>query len=118
MGGVVGVVKRDGPALEETQVETAPRLFNPAALAIVAAARIIQLTDARDASSRPATDIIDESLIEATAAVGATLEGKTAKQKNPHPRGTLSWLASTTARLGGWSRYSKPPEPQTTAPRY
>ena len=112
---VFRVLKRDGLALEETQVETAPRLFNLAALAIVAAARIIQLTDARDASSRPATDIIDESLIEATAAVGATLEGKTAKQKNPHRRGSLSWLAWITARLGGWHGYYKPPGPKTMA---
>ena len=109
------MLKRDGLALEETQVETAPRLFNLAALAIVAAARIIQLSDARDASSRPATDIIDESLIEATAAVGATLEGKTAKQKNPHRRGSLSWLAWITARLGGWHGYYKPPGPKTMA---
>ena len=112
---VFRVLKRDGLALEETQVETAPRLFNLAALAIVAAARIIQLTDARDASSRPATDVIDESLIEATAAIGATLEGKTAKQKNPHPRGSLSWLAWITARLGGWHGYYKPPGPKTMA---
>ena len=109
------MLKRDGLALEETQVETAPRLFNLAALAIVAAARIIQLTDARDASSRPATDVIDENLIEATAAIGATLEGKTAKQKNPHPRGSLSWLAWITARLGGWHGYYKPPGPKTMA---
>jgi len=112
---VFRVLKRDGLALEETQIETAPRLFNLAALAIVAAARIIQLTDARDASPRPATDVIDESLIEATAAVGATLEGKTAKQKNPHPRGSLSWLAWITARLGGWHGYYKPPGPKTMA---
>jgi Transposase DDE domain len=112
---VFRVLKRDGLALEETQVETAPRLFNLAALAIVAAARIIQLTDARDASPRPAADVIDESLIEATAAIGATLEGQTAKQKNPHPRGSLSWLAWFTARLGGWHGYYKPPGPKTMA---
>jgi DDE family transposase len=112
---VFRVLKRDGLALEETQIETAPRLFNLAALAIVAAARIIQLTDARDASPRPATDVIAKSLIEATAAVGATLQGKTAKQKNPHPRGSLSWLAWITARLGGWHCYYKPPGPKTMA---
>ena len=60
---VFRVLKRDGLALEETQVESARRLFNLAALAVVAAARILQLTDARDAGSRPATDVIDESAI-------------------------------------------------------
>jgi hypothetical protein len=87
---VFRVLKRDGLALEETQVESAQRLFNLAALAVVAAARIIQLIDARGASARRATDVDD--LIEATAAIGEALEGKTARQKNPHSRGSLSWL--------------------------
>ena len=43
---VFRVLKRDGLALEETQIESARRLFNLAALAVVAAARILQLTDA------------------------------------------------------------------------
>ena len=38
---VFRVLKRDGLALEETQVESARRLFNLAALAVVAAARIV-----------------------------------------------------------------------------
>ena len=112
---VFRLLKRDGLALEETQVESARSLFNLAALAVVAAARIIQLTDARDARARPATDVIDQSLIEATAAIGETLEGKTPRQKNPHPRGSLSWLAWITARLGGWHGYYKPPGPKTMA---
>ena len=106
------MLKRDGLALEQTQVETARSLFNLAALAVVAAARIIQLTDARDAGVRPASDVIDEGLIAATAAIGETLEGKTARQKNPHPRGSLSWLAWITARLGGWHGYYRPPGPK------
>ncbi len=112
---VFRVLKRDGLALEETQVESARRLFNLAALAVVAAARILQLTDARDAGSRPATDVIDESAVEAAAAIGGALEGKTMRQKNPHPRGSLSWLAWITARLGGWNAYYKPPGPKTMA---
>ena len=54
-------------------------------------------------------------MIEATAAIGATLEGRTAKQKNPHSPGSLSWLAWITARLGGWHGYYKPPGPKTMA---
>ena len=112
---VFRVLKRDGLALEETQVEGKRRLFNLAALGLVAATRILQLTDARSASARPATDVIDESLIEAADAIGRTLERKTAKQQNPHPRGSLSWLAWITARLGGWHGYYKPPGPKTMA---
>lgn len=112
---VFRVLKRDGLGLEETQIEGAARLFNLTALALGAAARIIQLTDARDASNRPATDVIDPSLIEAAHAIGKTLEGKTDRQKNHHPPGSLPWLAWITARLGGWNCYYKPPGPKTMA---
>jgi hypothetical protein len=112
---VFRVLKRDGLALEKTQVEHASSLFNLTALALGAAARIIQLTDARHASARPAADVLDASLIEAADAIGKTLEGKTQRQKNPHSRGSLSWLAWITARLGGWNCYYKPPGPKTMA---
>jgi hypothetical protein len=112
---VFRVLKRDGLALEETQTEGAARLFNLTALALVAAARIIQLTDARDASNRPATDVIDPSQIEAAHAISKTLEGKTDRQKNRHPPGSLTWLAWIVARLGGWNCYYKPPGPKTMA---
>jgi hypothetical protein len=115
---VFRVLKRDGLALEETQIEGAARLFNLTALALGAAARIIQLTDARDASNRPATDVIDPSLIEAANAISKTLEGKTDRQKNRHPPGSLTWLAWITARLGGWNCYYKPPGPKTMADGY
>src|SRR5271163_2335465 len=44
-------------------------------------------------------------------------QGKTEKQKNPHPRGTLAWAAWCIARLGGWNGYAKerPPGPITFA---
>jgi hypothetical protein len=112
---VFRVLKQDGLALEKTQVEQASSLFNLAALALGAAARIIQLTDARHASPRPAADVIDASLIAAADAIGKTLEGKTERQKNRHAQGSLSWLAWITARLGGWNCYYKPPGPKTIA---
>ena len=44
-------------------------------------------------------------------------EGKTAKQKNPHPKGSLACAAWCIARLGGWNGYAKerPPGPVTFA---
>ena len=72
---VFRVLKSDGCDIEESQLETAGRLLNLAALGLVAAARIIQLVDARDGSSRPATDVIEPEDIEAAAAISATLEG-------------------------------------------
>ncbi|MEM6717279.1 MAG: IS4 family transposase, partial [Cyanobacteria bacterium P01_C01_bin.147] len=34
-----------------------------------------------------------------------TLNGRTAKQQNPHPTASLAWAAWMIARLGGWSGY-------------
>ena len=112
---VFRALKSDGLALEETQVEDAGRIFKLAALGLAAAARILQLVDARDGSKRPAGDVIDPELIEPVAAIGKTLEGNTDRQKNRHAKGTLGWLAWIVARLGGWNCYYKPPGPKTMA---
>ena len=106
-------MKSDGLRLEETQVQQASRLFKLAAIALIAAARTIQLVDARDGSRRPASDVADDNLIAAAEAIGPTLEGKTERQKNPHPKRSLAWLSWIVARLGGWNCYYKPPGPKT-----
>jgi Transposase DDE domain len=116
-------LKSDGLDLEASQVTswrsargaTAKRLFNLAALGLAAAVRNIQLVDARDGSSRPATDVIDAAEIPAVAAIGGALEGATKRQQNPHARGTLAWLSWVVARLGGWNCYYRPPGPKTMA---
>ena len=105
--------KSDGLCLEETQIKDAARLFNLAAIALTAAARTIQLVDARDGSPRPASDVADQDVIAAAKAIGPTLEGKTARQKNPHAPETLAWLSWIIARLGGWNCYYKPAGPKT-----
>lgn len=108
-------MKSHGLKLEDTQIEAAHRLFKMSALALVAAARIMMLVDARNGSSRPATDLIAPELIEAVAAIGRTLEGKTARQNNTHAKGSLAWLAWVVARLGGWNCYYGLPGPKTMA---
>lgn len=112
---VFRVLKSDGLKLQDSQLRSAGRLFKLAALGLGAAVRILQLTDARDGSSRSATDVIDAGLIEPVAVIGLTLEGKTERQKNSYPKGSLAWLAWITARLGGWNCYYKPPGPKTMA---
>lgn len=110
---VFRATKSDGLRLEETQIKDAERLFKLAAIALIAAARTIQLVDARDGSPRPASDVADQDLITAAKAIGPTLEGNTARQKNPHEPGSLAWLSWIAARLGGWNCYYKPPGPKT-----
>ena len=99
--------------LEETQMHHAGRLFKLAVVGMAAATSAMQLVNARDGGPRPATDVIDAALLPAADAIGATLERKTARQQNPHPRHSLAWLAWIVARLGGWNCYYKPPGPKT-----
>jgi hypothetical protein len=99
--------------LEETQMQEAGRLFKLALVGMAAATRTLQMVNARDGGPRPATDVIDAALLPAAEAIAPTLEGKTARQQNPHPRHSLPWLAWIIARLGGWNCYYKPPGPKT-----
>jgi hypothetical protein len=106
-------LKSDGLGLPDVQLRDAERLFKLAAIGLLAAVRTIQLVDARDGGPRPASDVADAALIGAAEAIGPTLQGKTARQQNPHPPRSLAWLAWIVARLGGWTGYYKPPGPKT-----
>jgi Transposase DDE domain len=79
----------------------------------VAAVTVMQLVKARDGTTgeslADAFDPADQPILEA---VSAQLEGKTAKQKNPHPRGSLAFATWVIARLGGWTGYYGKPGPQ------
>lgn len=112
---VFRALKKDGLALEDTQIQDAERLFRLAALALGAAVRILQLVDARDGGSRPMGDVLDQSLMPQVAILVRAREGATSKQKNPHPEGSLAWLSWVVARYGGWNCYGKPPGPKTMA---
>jgi hypothetical protein len=106
-------LKSDGLALDDSQVIDAERMFNLATIGLAGAVRTIQLVDARDGSPRPATDVIDEVFAPALDRLSRKLEGKTLKQKNPHPPHSLAFVAWIAARLGGWNCYYKPPGPKT-----
>lgn len=112
---VFRALKSDGLRLEETQVRDPVRVFRLSALALGAAARIIQLVDARDGGSRPMSDVLDARFEPAVAALSKSREAATQKQQNPHPRGSLAWLSWVVARYGGWNCYGKPPGPKTMA---
>lgn len=107
------MLKSDGLRLDQAQTAEPHRLLNLAAMATGAAVRIIQLVDARDGSERPASDVACDAQIAAAGMLGPTLEGRTDRQRNPHPQGSLAWLSWIIARLGGWNGYYKPPGPKT-----
>ncbi len=109
-------LKSQGLDVEASQICAAEALMNLAAMATVAAVRIMQLVLARDGSVvRPASDVMAVELLPLAIALVQQLEGSTQAQKNPHPEGSLAWFAWIIARLGGWSGYKsqRPPGPIT-----
>jgi hypothetical protein len=117
---VFRTLKTQGFDLEESQVLDADTMIKLATATLIAAVRVMQLVMARDGSTAQrlsdAFDPADEPLVEALI---TKLEGATAKQKNPHPKGSLARLAWVIGRLGGWDGYAghgyKPAGPKTMA---
>lgn len=107
-------MKSQGLQLEDSQVASAERLVKLAAMATKAACIDIQLVQERDGKHQlPASTVFTEPECETLAALSPTLEGKTERQRNPHPPKSLAWAAWSIARLGGWNCYYKPPGPIT-----
>jgi len=109
-------LKQQGLKLEDSQLQDAERLIKLTAVAARAACHILQLVQARDGrAGEPASLAFSPAEIEALEALVPELEGKTAAQKNPHPKHSLAWAAWVIAKLGGWDGYasSKPPGPIT-----
>jgi hypothetical protein len=110
------LLKLQGLRLEDSQIETAERLVKLAAIAVKAAATIMQLVQARDGpSTEPAALAFAPHEIAVLIKLNRELQGATALQKNPHRTKSLKWAAWIIAKLGGWDGYpsSKPPGPIT-----
>jgi hypothetical protein len=98
------------------QIETADRLLKLVAIATAAAVITLQLVQAREGqSSLFAPLVFNAAEIATLDALDKSYTGKTALQRNPHSRHTMSWAAWIIARLGGWDGYpsSRPPGPIT-----
>jgi hypothetical protein len=106
-------LKSAGFDIEEADIGEPEVMMKFVAAAAVATVTIMQLVRARDGTT-------DEKLAEAfepddrpvIEALSAQLEGATARQKNPHPKGTLAFAAWVIARLGGWTAYYGKPGPK------
>jgi hypothetical protein len=107
-------LKTQGFDIEGLRIEEAAPRNCLVMAALVAAVCIQQLVHAREGGPgplRPLTDTFepeDRALLEACC---AKLEGKTQRQKNPHPKGSLAYATWVCARLGGWTGYYGKPGP-------
>jgi hypothetical protein len=106
-------LKTAGFDIEAADISEPQAMINFVAAATIAAVTIKQLVQARDGTTdqclSDAFDPDDQPILEA---VCAKLEGKTARQRNPHPRGSLAFAAWVIARLGGWTGYYGKPGAQ------
>ena len=112
------VLKKSGIDLEGAMVEGTHALINLVAMAAVAGVAVMQLVEGRAAGpERRASEVITPEDLTFAVALNPTLEGRTAKQKNPPEQASLAWLAWIVGRLGGWSGYHRygPAGPKTIA---
>lgn len=111
-------MKTQGFDIEGLRIEDEAPLANLVMAIFIAAVVAQQLVHARDGaleqgSLRPLTDAFEPEDQPLLDAFNAKLEGKTQKQKNPHPKGSLAYAAWVCARLGGWNCYYGKPGPIT-----
>lgn len=106
-------LKTAGFDIEEADIGEPEVMIKFVAAAAVAAVTIMQLVRARDGTTEEklteAFEPDDQPVLEA---LSSQLEGATARQKNPHPKGTLAFAAWVIARLGGWTAYYGKPGPK------
>jgi len=82
---------------------------------LIAAVEVLQLVcDCDGTAGRPLADVFDPADQAALEAVCAMLEGKTGRQQNPHPLGSLADAAWVCARFGGWTGCYGRPGPVAT----
>ena len=106
-------IKTAGFDIEAADISDPRAMMNFVGAAAIAAVTIKQLVQAREGTTdqrlSDAFDPDDQPVLEA---VSTRLEGKTARQRNPHPKGSLAFATWVIARLGGWTGYYGKPGPQ------
>jgi DDE family transposase len=106
-------LKTAGFDIEAADISEPQAMINFAAAATIAAVTVKQLVQARDGNTdQLLSDAFDPDEQPILEAVSATLEGKTARQRNPHPKRSLAFAGWVIARLGGWTGYYGKPGPQ------
>jgi len=110
------VLKKQGFAIESTQLKSPKAIVKQTIMAMTAAARVLKLDQANKAKEPlPIETTFDGEEQKCLDTILPSLEGKTQKLKNPYQPSDLRWAAWIIARLGGWKGYAsqRPPGPIT-----
>ena len=106
-------LKTAGFDIEAAEIEDPDAMARFVGAVAVTGVIVLQLVRARDGGTdqmlQEAFDPADQGLLES---LSTKLEGKTQRQKNPHPKGTLAYAAWVIARLGAWDGYYGKPGPK------
>lgn len=103
---VFRVMKTQGFDIEAVPLRENAPLKNLACATLIAAIHIQQMLHDRDGkANRPMTDVFDAADQPVIEAIGKSLEGRTERQRNPHPASALAHATWICARLGGWTGY-------------
>ncbi len=106
------VMKTKGFDIEAVRVSEGGPFENLTTATVIAAVQVLQMVREREgAAGRPVDDVLEPQEQPALEAICRTLEGKTERQKNPHPARSLAYATWVCARLGGWTGYYGKPGP-------
>lgn len=107
-------LKTGGFDIEDADISDPQAMIRFVGAVAVAAISVMQLVKARDGATGQnlieTFEAADQPILEA---ISTKLEGKTERQKNPHPKGSLAFAAWVIAHLGGWDGYYGKPGPKT-----
>ena len=104
-------LKKQGLDIESISLDDMDAIRKLTVLALELALKVMQLNRARDGSQLSVQAVFSELEQACLQDLVLEYEGKTTKQKNPHPPDSLAWASWIIARLGGWMGYSsqRPP---------
>lgn len=112
------LLKKKGFKIEDIQLEEIECIEKNILLAAYAALLSIALKHAFDNPDYcrriPAYHCFATPVIKTAKLLQKTLDGRTKKQQNPYPPGSLSWISWIIARLGCWSGYASQARPGYT----
>jgi len=111
------ILKKEGFDVEASELGCGTAVKKLCLLILDAIIKLFQMqiayaSDETDQLS--ATICFEEEQIECIEKQCSRLEGKTEKQKNPYPEGSLRYATWVIARLGGWKGYTSQRKPGIT----
>lgn len=105
---VFRLLKHKGLNVELLDIETGKGLVQLTLLALFAVSKIMLLHLAsKQTAPVPIAQTFTPDEVACLLAVNRKYEGKTQKQQNPYPKGSLQWCYWVMARLGGWKPHEK-----------